>query len=57
VPGSDVPGGRLRRLPATGGRTRLVADLNLARGRHTASVRLASDCVKCMKENIYTVWL
>jgi hypothetical protein len=57
VPGSDVPGGRLRRRPATGRRTRIVADLNLARGRHTASVRLASDCVKCMKENIYTIWL
>jgi len=57
VPGSTVPGGRLRCLPAAGGRTRIVADLNLARGRHTASVRLASDCVKCMKENIYTIWL
>jgi len=57
VPAGTVPGGRLRRRPATGRRTRIVADLNLVRGGHTASVRLASDCVKCMKENIYTIWL
>jgi len=57
VPAGTVPGGRLRRRPATGRRTRIVADLNLVRGGHTASVRLASDCVKCMKEIIYTIWL
>ena len=55
--GGAAPGGRLRGLPATGTRTRILADLNLVRGGHTASVRLASDCVKCMKEDIYTIWL
>jgi hypothetical protein len=55
VTGGAVSGGRLRGRPATGSRTRIVADLNLVRGGHTASVRLTSDCVKCMKENIYTI--
>ena len=55
--GGAAPGGRLRGRPATSRRTRIVADLNLVRGGHTASVRLASDCVKCMKEDIYTIWL
>ena len=53
--GGAAPGGRRRGRPATSRRTRIVADLNLVRGRHTASVRLASDCVKCMKEDIYTI--
>jgi len=55
--GGAAPGGRLRARLATGRRTRILADLNLVRGGHTASVRLVSDCVKCMKEDIYTVWL
>jgi hypothetical protein len=55
--GGAAPGERLRSRLATGRRTRFVADLNLVRGGHTASVRLASDCVKCMKEDIYTIWL
>jgi hypothetical protein len=53
--GGAALGGRLRGRLATGGRTRIVADLTLVRGGHTASVRLVSDCVKCMKEDIYTI--
>ena len=55
--GGAVPGGRLRGWLATSRRTRIVADLTLVCGGHAASVRLASDCVKCMKEDIYTNWL
>ena len=51
------PHGVVSGRPGTGGLPRVAAGLDFACRRHTARVRRAYSCVKCIISLIYTDWL
>ena len=55
--GGTAPGERGRGLYGTDRRPRIAADLDFGCGGHTARVRPAFDCAKCMTRTIYTLGL